>query len=397
LRTNSAGQSGSGAFRNVLVVLQFAVSIGLGIAAAVVFSQISYARNIDLGFRRDNIVVMGQGRMTPQQRDAFVQVLRANPGVVDVGLSNMAPFDNGQSLAIIGLPGHSEVITLNGFAIDPDYPGTYGMKLIAGRALSKTRGDDQLNSLFSSDTDPLNENRNILVNAAGARRLGCSPQEAVGKMIQFNHSHVRIVGVLSDAKLNGAREPVKPSAFAYIPQYPMQISVRLRPGDIPQTLAFLDRTWRAFSPAAAIQRSFLEDRFSRLYQAEERQGTMFAAAVAVAIFIACLGFFGLAAFTAGRRTREIGIRKVFGARTREIVMLLLWQFSIPVLIANAIAWPVAGYYLHGWLQGFAYHITLSPLYFLGAGAAALLIAWATVFTHALRVARANPIHALRHE
>src|SRR5258708_39853547 len=119
--------------------------------------------------------------------------------------------------------------------------------------------------------------------------------------------------------------------------------------------------------------------------------------VLVAIFIACLGLFGLAAFTVGRRTREIGIRKVFGARTRDLVFLLLWQFSIPVLIANLIAWPLAWYYLHDWLQGFAYRITLSPLYFLGAGATALVIAWATVFVHARRVADANPIHALRYE
>ena len=116
-----------------------------------------------------------------------------------------------------------------------------------------------------------------------------------------------------------------------------------------------------------------------------------------AIFIASLGLFGLAAFTAGRRTREIGIRKVFGARIRDVVVLLLWQFSLPVLIANAIAWPVAWYYLHDWLQGFAYRIPLSPLYFFGAGLTALLIAWATVFVHARRVADANPIHALRYE
>jgi putative ABC transport system permease protein len=107
--------------------------------------------------------------------------------------------------------------------------------------------------------------------------------------------------------------------------------------------------------------------------------------------------FGLAAFTASRRTREIGIRKAFGARTRDLVFLLLWQFSIPVLIANAVAWPVAWYYLHDWLQGFAYRINLSPFYFLAAGFTALLIAWATIFAHALRVARANPIHALRYE
>jgi putative ABC transport system permease protein len=119
--------------------------------------------------------------------------------------------------------------------------------------------------------------------------------------------------------------------------------------------------------------------------------------VSIAIFIACLGLFGLAAFTASRRTQEIGIRKVFGARARDIVLLLLWQFSVPVLVANAIAWPVAWYYLHGWLQNYAYRVALSPVYFIAIGLAALAIAWLTIIGHALRVARANPIYALRTE
>ena len=124
---------------------------------------------------------------------------------------------------------------------------------------------------------------------------------------------------------------------------------------------------------------------------------MFAFFVSIAIFIACLGLFGLAAFAVERRTKEIGLRKVFGARTRDIVRLLLWQFSIPVLIANVIAWPVAYYYLHHWLESYAYRITLSPFYFLAAGVTALAIAWTTIIAHALRVARASPIIALRYE
>jgi putative ABC transport system permease protein len=173
--------------------------------------------------------------------------------------------------------------------------------------------------------------------------------------------------------------------------------VRIRDGRIPEGIVAIDRTWHAFAPSAALQRHFLDDDYDRQFQGDERQGTLFAVFVGIAIFIACLGLFGLAAFSTQRRTKEIGIRKVFGARVRDVVFLLLWQFSIPVLIANAIAWPVAWYYLHGWLQGFAYRITLSPLYFLGAGATALVIAWATVFVHARRVAGANPIHALRYE
>jgi putative ABC transport system permease protein len=151
------------------------------------------------------------------------------------------------------------------------------------------------------------------------------------------------------------------------------------------------------SPSTAISRSFLDDSFADLYRADLRRGELFATFVAIAIAISALGLFGLAAFTAERRTKEIGIRKVFGARTRDVVFLLLWQFSFPVVLANLLAWPLAWYYLQDWLQGFAYRIPLNPLYFATAGLAALLIAWITVLAHALRVARANPIHALRYE
>jgi putative ABC transport system permease protein len=160
---------------------------------------------------------------------------------------------------------------------------------------------------------------------------------------------------------------------------------------------YINRTTRSFVPGVALSPSFLDQSFERLYQGDERQGHIFAIFVAIAIFIACLGLFGLAAFTAARRTREIGVRKVFGARDRDVILLLLWQFSVPVLVANLIAWPVAWYYLQGWLNGFAYRISLNPVYFVGVGLAALAIAWVTILGHALRVARANPVKALRYE
>ena len=150
-------------------------------------------------------------------------------------------------------------------------------------------------------------------------------------------------------------------------------------------------------PTVTIHRQFQDASFDKLFATDEKEGAIFGMFVGVAIFIACLGLFGLSAFTVERRTREIGVRKVFGARTRDIVRLLLWQFSIPVLIANLIAWPVAWFYLRHWLEGYAYRISLNPLYFLAGGLAALLIAWVTVITHAVLVARANPMHALRYE
>jgi putative ABC transport system permease protein len=272
------------------------------------------------------------------------------------------------------------------------------MKLLAGRELSDARAEDKLyRSTVPMSADPQNEGHNLLVNESAATRMGYTPEQAIGKTILFGQNHVHIIGVLADIKFGGAREPIRPTAYTYYPDASVGLALRLKPDMIPQTLTFIDKTWRRFAPQAAVQRAFLDESFEKLYRADERQGTMFGIFVAIAIAIACLGLFGLAAFTAGRRTQEIGIRKVFGARTRDVIFLLLWQFSIPVLIANVIAWPLAWYYLHGWLQGFAYRISLNPLYFVGAGTVALLIAWATIFAHALRVARANPIHALRTE
>lgn len=398
LRTNSSGQAGSGRLRAILVVLQFAVSIGLGIAASVVFSQIRFARNIDLGFQRDNILIIGgAGRVFADGKSSFVQALRNDPGILDLALADRAPFDSGQSLDSVRLPGKPDVILLNKTIASPEFPALYGMRLVAGRVLSANRAQDEIHAAFSPAGDPANTGHNILINETAAARLGFTPQQAIGKTVLFNNYPVIIVGVLADSKFSGARDPVKASDFVYDPTQLVNIAVRLRPDSIPQTLRFIDKSWHRFAPIASVNRHFLDDRFARLYVDEQRQGQLFGMFVGIAIFIACLGLFGLAAFTAGRRTKEIGVRKVFGARTRDVVLLLLGQFSIPVLIANLIAWPLAGYYLHGWLQGFAYRIALSPLYFLGAAAVALIVAWATVLAHAMRVARATPIGALRYE
>jgi putative ABC transport system permease protein len=263
--------------------------------------------------------------------------------------------------------------------------------------LSDNRVQDQFDAEQGWQTGA-NEGHNILIDEVAAKDLGFTPQQAVGKTISLGKSHVIIAGVVSSVKFSGAREPARASMYVYDPRDIMgSVLIRLKPDAVPQTLAFIDRAWHDFAPTKAMDRWFLSDRLVRQYGADERQGQLFGAFVVVAIFISCLGLFGLAAFTAGRRTKEIGIRKVFGARTSDVALLLLWQFSVPVLIANLIAWPIAWYWLHDWLQGFAYRIPLSPLYFALAGLAALAIAWATIIAHALRVAGANPIHALRTE
>ena len=393
LRANSAGHAGSSRLRATLVVLQFAVAIGLAVAALVVSAQIDFMRNQALGFRRDNILLVDTNRrMSDTARKSFIEEMRRIPGVQDVALSSDHPFSGSVLVAQMKLPGHDEYITLDRQVITPDFFRLYGVKLLAGRMLSRDRSTDKGNwSPFDND------GRNILVNRAAAARLGFTVESAVGKMVLLGPSHVTIAGVVDDMRIDGARSAARPIIYIVAEEVSPLVSLRLAGGQIPQTVNAIDRTWRRFAPNVAIDRHFLDEDFDKLYSDDVRQGEMFSAFVAIAIVIACLGLFGLAAFTARRRTKEIGIRKVFGARTADLARMLLWQFSLPVLLANLIAWPLAWYYLDHWLQGFAYRISLSPLYFAAAGLAALLIAWATVFGHALRVARANPINALRYE
>ena len=403
LKSNTSSQSGSGLTRLVLVVLQFSVSIGLGIAVIVVFRQIDFARNVDLGFNRDGIVVIfGGEKLTATGRESFSHALGENPAVVVVSQSSAVPFESSYSNAKIQIPGNSEILVFRMMDISPEFPDVYEMKLLAGRQLSRSHGEDELLVNPFAPGRPnqdqgITQRRNILTNAQAARRLGWSPAEAIGKTILFNDMPVEIVGILADPKIDGVREVALPMVYGYSPEGSSVISVRIHGAGVSAALSHIDQTWHAYVPTAPIQRYFLNDSFDNLFKADEKQGAMFSVFVCIAIIIACLGLFGVAAFTAERRTKEIGLRKVFGARTRDIVQLLLWQFSIPVLIANVIAWPVAYYYLHHWLEGYAYRITLNPLDFLAAGFIALTIAWATIIAHAVRIARASPIIALRYE
>ena len=399
LRASHSGVAGSGRLRTMLVVLQFAVSIGLGIAAAVIFTQISFSRNVDLGFRKDAIVDVNTASIPPATVDSLARTLRTSPNIADVAISQAVPFSGDHNNISAHAPGATSSEEFALVPASPDYMPLYGIRLLAGRLLSDQRDADGLSPAQLSGK--VGQPANVLINAAAARRMGYSPQAAVGKsltMDAFGGASVTIVGVVADAKHDGPKKPVQGTLYMYWRSFPLgHLSVRIRDGREQDALSFIDRTWHAFAPSTALQRHFLDDDYDRQFQTDERQGALFGLFVGIAITIACLGLFGLAAFSTERRTREIGLRKAFGAGTGDIIWMLLRQFSVPVLIANAVAWPVAWYYLHGWLQGFAYRITLSPFYFLGAGAVALAIAWATIFVHALRVARANPIHALRYE
>jgi putative ABC transport system permease protein len=391
LKTSASAPRGSGLLRSTLVVGQFVVSIGLGIAAIVIFRQIEFARTLDLGFDRNDIVVIKSvTNLNPGAREQVARVLGAGPGVTGTALSNAVPFDTGwTNNMVVHADGEVQNVSIHLVKAGPQFPTVYGMRLLAGRLLSRDRGQD-----VSPDWS---KGKNVLINAKAARRFGFSAEEAVGKTIDLGTIRLTVVGVLNDALKEGLRNPDWPAVFLIDPADYYYLTVKVRGGRLPEALSFIDRTWRSLAPSVAMQRYFMSDAFQDLLTPDQRQGAMFVAFVTIAVLIACLGLFGLVVFTAERRTKEVGIRKISGARTADIVRLMLWRISVPVLLANLIAWPLAYYYLHRWLQGYAYRISLDPLYFLAAGAAALLIAWATVYVNTLRLARASPVHALRYE
>jgi len=245
---------------------------------------------------------------------------------------------------------------------------------------------------------------NVVMNAYAVKKLGFkSPQDAIGKTVRseiFSPGtgvmDLHIIGVVADSRFRTVRTAIDPIMFSNTESGQSFMIIRYN-GDPATVKAAIEREWKKITNEVPFNAKFSEDIIKEMYEAEDGRAQMFAAFSLLAVIIGCLGLFGLAAFTAERRTKEIGIRKVLGARTRDIVRLLVWQFSRPVIAANLIAWPVAWWLMRDWLNKFDERIALGPTPFLVAAAVALGIAIATVVGHALKVARANPIHALRYE
>ena len=407
---SAADTPGSGRLRAALVVLQFAVSIGLIICTAVVYAQTVYARTVDPGFKRDHILQVDNiGRRELLDRgDMIVEQMKRLPGVVAVGRTDLG-MDTGNHMTTgVNLPGATKSIDLGSYEVDSGFFDAMGLKLEAGRWFDLNRPmDDQT---LPATPDPAAERAmaargvNVVINDLAVRQLGFkSPQDAIGRTFRnqlFSKAagvtNLTVVGVVGDSRFGSVRQAIEPLMFRYSRAGPNWMVIRYR-GDPSQVRAAIESKWKQLAPTVPFEARYSEDIVRTIYKAEDSREKIFAAFSSLAVIIGCLGLFGLAAFTAERRTKEIGIRKVLGARTRDIVQLLVWQFSRPVIIANVIAWPVAWWLMRDWLNGFDARITLGPTPFLFAAALALGIAVATVVGHAVKVARANPIHALRYE
>ena len=407
---SAAETPGSGRLRTVLVVAQFAVSIGLIICTAVIYGQTVYARSADPGYKRDHLIQveeLSRAQLWPKA-EAITHRMERIPGVVAAGLTDIGINTNNSSNTGIIPPGAQRQVNIGQYNVGVGFLDAMGLKLLAGRWFDANRPADDTTIPYPQDKNVekaiAQRGVNVVLNQYATKKLGfSSPQDAIGKVVKSEllgpdngMMNITIIGVVGDSRFRTVRTPIDSIMFRKVRTGPSWMMIRYR-GDPVTIKSAVEHEWKQFTTDVPFNAKFSEDIMAEMYKKEDARAQIFAAFSLLAVIIGCLGLFGLAAFTAQRRTKEIGIRKVLGARTRDIVRLLVWQFSRPVIIANIIAWPIAWWLMRDWLNGFDQRIALTPIPFLVAAAVALGIAIATVVGHAVKVARANPIHALRYE
>ncbi|KAB7644435.1 ABC transporter permease [Polymorphobacter fuscus] len=412
LKSNRSGtdSQGSGKLRSALVVAQFAVSIALVICTAVVTAQTIYARSADPGYNRAGLLqVTGIGRKQIEAvADQIVTATANIPGVEAVGRTSIGVNTDSSINTSVRIEGNPAPINLGMYNVDPGFFDAMGLKPLAGRLLDTNNprddtrlppGDEAAEATIAA------RGANTVITVEALTKLGFkTPADAIGKTIRvglvddkFGLVPVTIVGVVADLRLRSFRDPYDPIMFYYDRGYMTEMMVRMKAGEAGAIRDKVEAVWKRYAAQVPFQAEFTDEIVRKQYDADEARAKTFAAFAGLAIVVACLGLYGLAAFTAERRTREIGIRKVLGARGRDIVRLLVWEFSRPVLVANLIAWPVAWWLMRDWLDSFNARIDLGPQWFIGAGVLAAGIAAATIIGHALRVARQSPALALRYE
>jgi putative ABC transport system permease protein len=409
---STAEAAGSGRLRSALVIGQFAVSIALIICTAIVYSQTVHARTSDPGYRRDGLMQVDgiARRQLTERAEAIAREIERVPGVQSVTRTGIGIATPNQNNTIIEVPGRDQPVSVGNYVIDDKFFQTMGIELIAGRATTMNRPLDV--EITSWNPTPEEERAlaarglNIVINERAARDLGFrDPAQAVGRQYRMalvdpdngGLVPVTIVGVVRDTRFRTIRQPLEPIAYRLSQTGQTHLVVRYNDPDPGAVRERVGAAWRRLAPDVPFEAEFGNEIVAELYDAEEARAQVFAGFAILSVIVACLGLFGLAAFTAERRTKEIGIRKVLGARTRDIVRLLAWQFSKPVIVANLIAWPAAFLVMRDWLNSFDAKIDLGVAPFVAAGLVALAIAVGTIAAHAMKVARANPIHALRYE
>jgi putative ABC transport system permease protein len=397
LKGGPVGASGSTVVRQVLVVAQFAVLIALIIISVVFHRQSEFAMRQALAEGGDQILML-ESRCSP----ALKHELRSVPGVKGVACAMQIPFQGigpGAGMLREGKRGSAVRYT----SIDVGLFELYGLEPVAGRFFDERKASDRMPTQWPSPRAEA-----IVVNEALVRALGFdSPKAAVGQIVQWTHlitltsqftpmHDAEIIGVVPDFILS-VNDPILPVALYYDPAMFASMSVKIDAAHIPRTLAEMGNVWKRVGDPAPFRPAFLDQVMEFRYQSLVRQTTLATSFAGVALFIACLGLFGLSAFTTERRTKEIGVRKAMGASSGDVMRLLVLQFTKPVVWAILLAWPLGYYVSRKWLETFVFRIDLAWWMFVGAAGAAMVVALLTVSAHSFLVSRETPLNALRHE
>jgi putative ABC transport system permease protein len=377
----------SGFQRNGLVLFQFAITIALVIGVLVISNQLHYVRNRNLGMTSEQVIVVQlMGSSVQDRTDSFKSELLRHPNVIMASASSTVPVRSKQQHPF-RTEGSDEKdrIWMNVYSVDADFIATLGLALVAGRNFSSQAGHATAGQAASG----------FILNKTAAETFGW--EDPIGRRIYRKSSLGPIIGVVEDFHITSLHHNIEPVVLFMGPGNKRYVLTQIRPENIPETIAYLRNKWKEFEPNRPFTYAFLDEYFDQAYRSEERLSQILRSFSFLAIFIACLGLFGLAAFATERRTKEIGIRKVFGATVATVTALLSKDFVKLVLLANIIAWPIAWYAMHKWLQNFAYRINIGWWVFALAGGLALFIALLTVSAQAVRAALANPVEVLKHE
>lgn len=384
--------------RRGLVVFQFCISITLIAASFVLFQQLDFLRNKPLGFDQEQLVAIPLftanrnlllgGGLTGELRgrmNTFEEELLRDPHFEAVSVTSHLPGLGAVYRNVVpdGFKREDNIYIAN-MAVDYDFIETAGLEVLAGRKFSKEFGTDHLNA--------------FVLNESAIHQFGWQdPKEAIGKPLEREGKAGTVIGVLKDFHFSPLQQEISPLLMDVSPLLFRHFVIRLQNQEMANSMEHLENLWRTHFPERVFAYQFLDDRIDESYRQQERLGQITSYFAFLAIFISCLGLFGLASFSVAQRTKEIGIRKVLGASTTHIVRLLSREFILLVGVAFTIAVPITLYFMNGWLQDFAYRINISVWVFLVAGILALLIASLTVGYQSIRAAVANPIDSLREE
>ncbi len=378
-------QSGSGGFvlRKILVISQFTATIVLIIGTIVMYKQLNYIRNKDIGLDRDHVVAISMNRELREAYRSFKNEIKQHPNVINVTAARRLPTNIGHINPVYWEgKGPEDYVTMTDASIDYDYFETLGMQIIQGRNFSEEYA-----------TDP----ENYVLNEEAAKITGL--ESPIGKMFSCWEDEGIIIGIVKNFHAISLHNEIGPVIFTLSQRHGSHsyIFVKIRPNDISGTIAYLDKKAAEFAPNNLFEYSFLDDEFNRQYGNDQRRGGIYKSFTFLAIFISCLGLFGMASFTAEQRTKEIGIRKVLGASITNIIALISKDFLVLLFVSNVIAWPLAYYFMDKLLNNYAYRTNITAWVFIVSGMMAILVALLAICIKIVKAAHANPVDSLRYE